>query len=54
MLVMFVVGVMNPLWMALLGMLALVEKTGVADTVGRIAGAILLVWAAALFIVSLR
>lgn len=54
MLVMFVVGVMNPLWMALLGMLALVEKTGAADRAGRIAGAILLVWAAALFIVSLR
>jgi len=52
MLVMFVVGVMNPFWMALLGMLALVEKTVASDTIGRLAGAILLVWAAALLVVS--
>lgn len=52
MLVMFSVGVMNIFWMALLGLFAVIEK----QTAGRLptwlAGTILLVWAAALLVVS--
>jgi len=52
MLVMFVVGMMNVFWMALLALFALVEKrtTGVLAT--RIAGAMLLVWSSALLVIS--
>ncbi len=52
MLVMFVVGIMNLFWMALIGLLAIVEKGEKSRTVSRIAGTILLVWAAALLVVS--
>ena len=52
MLVMFAVGIMNLFWMALIGLFAIVEKTGNGSAVGRLAGAILLVWAAALLVIS--
>ncbi|WP_428669352.1 DUF2182 domain-containing protein [Roseibium sp.] len=52
MLVMFAVGTMNLLWMALLAMLAIAEKAQAGHFVTRIAGAILLVWAAALLLLS--
>lgn len=48
MLVMLAVGVMNVFWMVLLGTFALVEKQVGGKMLGRLAGAILLVWAAAL------
>lgn len=48
MLVMFAVGTMNLLWMALLGLLAIVEKQETSRLPSRISGTILLVWAAAL------
>ena len=48
MLVMFVVGVMNPFWMVLLALFATVEKQLSGQLVGRAAGTILLVWAGAL------
>ena len=50
MLVMFAVGVMNPFWMALLGVFALFEKQMAGSIPSRVAGAILLVWAAALLL----
>jgi predicted metal-binding membrane protein len=53
MLVMFAVGVMNVFWMALIGLFTLVEKQTASRTPTRLAGAILLVWAAALLVVSL-
>ncbi len=53
MLVMFVVGLMNIFWMALAGVFAIVEKQGRGKTASRVAGAILLVWATALLVVSL-
>lgn len=53
MLVMFAVGLMNLFWMALLAVLAVVEKQLQSPWVTRIAGAILLVWAAALLVVSM-
>jgi len=48
MLVMLVVGVMNPLWMVLLALFALVEKQLPGKWASRAAGTILLVWAVAL------
>ena len=53
MLVMFAVGIMNLFWMALLGLFALLEKQVHGHISSRIAGAILLVWAGALLLVSL-
>jgi predicted metal-binding membrane protein len=52
MLVMFAVGVMNLFWMALLGLFAVVEKGEKGRAASRVAGAILLVWAGALLVVS--
>lgn len=52
MLVMFVVGTMNVFWMALMTLFALVEKRTAGFLPSRIAGAILLVWSAALLVVS--
>lgn len=54
MLVMFAVGVMNVFWMALIGLFTLIEKQATSRVPTRLAGAILLVWAAALLLVSLR
>lgn len=53
MLVMFAVGLMNVFWMALLGILTLVEKQVDSPVTSRIAGAILLVWSAALLLLSI-
>ncbi len=53
MLVMFCVGVMNLLWMTLIGLFSLVEKQVKGRFATWTAGAILLVWAAALLLVSL-
>ena len=53
MLVMFAVGVMNIFWMALIGVFTLIEKQTTGRLPTRLAGAILLVWAAALLVVSL-
>lgn len=53
MLVMFAVGVMNVFWMALIGVFTLIEKQTMGTLPTRLAGAILLVWAAALLLVSL-
>ncbi|BCG88460.1 hypothetical protein MesoLj113c_45700 [Mesorhizobium sp. 113-3-9] len=53
MLVMFAVGVMNIFWMALIGVFTLIEKQMTGSLPTRLAGAILLVWAAALLVVSL-
>lgn len=53
MLVMFVVGIMNIFWMALAGVFAVVEKQARGKAASRLAGAILLVWAAALLVISL-
>lgn len=53
MLVMFAVGIMNLFWMALLGLFALFEKQVNGRLPSRIAGAILLVWAGTLLLVSL-
>ena len=53
MLVMFAVGVMNIFWMALLALFTLVEKQTAGTLATRLAGAILLVWATALLLVSL-
>jgi predicted metal-binding membrane protein len=50
MLVMFAVGVMNIFWMALVGLFTIVEKQWTGRLPTRIAGALLLVWAAALLI----
>jgi predicted metal-binding membrane protein len=52
MLVMFAVGTMNIFWMALIGLFAVVEKQTSGRSATRLAGAILLVWAAALLVVS--
>lgn len=54
MLVMLAVGMMNLMWMALLAVLAVVEKVHTGQIVTRISGAILLVWAAALLLLSAR
>ncbi|RWC56670.1 DUF2182 domain-containing protein [Mesorhizobium sp.] len=53
MLVMFAVGIMNVFWMALIGLFTLIEKQTASRVPTRLAGAILLVWAAALLVVSL-
>jgi predicted metal-binding membrane protein len=53
MLVMFAVGVMNIFWMALTGLFAVIEKQWDSPIASRLAGAILLVWAALLTVVSL-
>ncbi|WP_201410000.1 DUF2182 domain-containing protein [Mesorhizobium sp. J8] len=52
MLVMFAVGAMNIFWMALIGLFTLIEKQTTGRVASRVAGAILLVWAAALLLVS--
>ncbi|MDX8512779.1 DUF2182 domain-containing protein [Mesorhizobium captivum] len=52
MLVMFAVGAMNIFWMALIGLFTLIEKQTTGRVASRMAGAILLVWAAALLLVS--
>ncbi|MDX8478588.1 DUF2182 domain-containing protein [Mesorhizobium sp. VK24D] len=52
MLVMFAVGAMNIFWMALIGLFTLIEKQTAGRMASRAAGAILLVWAAALLLVS--
>jgi len=52
MLVMFAVGLMNLFWMALIGLFTVVEKQLAGRLTSRLAGAILLVWAAALLVVS--
>jgi predicted metal-binding membrane protein len=53
MLVMFAVGLMNLFWMALLAVFATVEKLVGGPVPTRAAGAILLVWAAALLLLSI-
>lgn len=53
MLVMFAVGLMNVFWMALMALVALAERQLPGRAVGRAAGAILLVWAGGLLLVSL-
>lgn len=52
MLVMFAVGAMNIFWMALIGLFTLIEKQTQGRVASRVAGAILLVWGAALLLVS--
>jgi predicted metal-binding membrane protein len=52
MLVMFAAGLMNVFWMALLALFTTVEKQVDGRFPGRVAGAILLVWAAALLLIS--
>jgi predicted metal-binding membrane protein len=52
MLVMFAVGTMNVFWMVLIGLFALIEKQTTGRLPTRVAGAILLVWAVALLVVS--
>ncbi len=52
MLVMFAVGLMNIFWMALVAVFSLVEKQAGGLLATRLAGAILLVWATALPVVS--
>ncbi len=52
MLVMFAVGMMNMFWMALIGLFTLIEKQTAGRLPTRVAGAILLVWAVALLVVS--
>ena len=52
MLVMFAVGLMNVFWTALIALFTVVEKQLPGRLPSRIAGAILLVWAAALLLVS--
>jgi predicted metal-binding membrane protein len=53
MLVMFAVGTMNVFWMALLTLLAIVEKSKQARWVTNAIGVILLVWAAALMFIHI-
>jgi predicted metal-binding membrane protein len=52
MLVMFAVGLMNIFWMVLIALFTIVEKQVAGKVLARAAGAILLVWAAALLVVS--
>ena len=52
MLVMFAVGVMNVFWMALLAVVALAERQLPGKAVANAGGAILLVWAGVLLLVS--
>ncbi|MGY6709811.1 MAG: DUF2182 domain-containing protein [Rhizobiaceae bacterium] len=53
MLVMFAVGLMNVFWMALMALVAIGERQLPGRAVGKVAGAILLVWAGGLLLVSL-
>jgi predicted metal-binding membrane protein len=43
---------MNVFWMALIALFTLVEKQVTGLVAGRIAGAVLLVWSAALLVIS--
>lgn len=52
MLVMFVVGVMNIFWMALLTAFMVLEKLGSGKALSRIAGVILLVWGFSVLLVA--
>ena len=52
MLVMFAVGLMNVFWMALIGLFTMIEKSFAGRLPTVVAGAILLVWSAALLLVS--
>ena len=52
MLVMFVVGTMNIFWMALMALFTIVEKRTINPLATRVAGALLLVWALALLLIS--
>ncbi|OBQ96837.1 DUF2182 domain-containing protein [Mesorhizobium sp. AA23] len=52
MLVMFAVGATNIFWMALISLFALIEKQTAGRLASQVSGAILLVWAAALLLVS--
>jgi predicted metal-binding membrane protein len=52
MLVMFVVGTMNIFWMALMALFTIVEKRTISPLATRVAGALLLVWALALLLIS--
>lgn len=52
MLVMFVVGTMNIFWMALMALFTIVEKRTNYPLATRVAGALLLVWALALLLIS--
>ena len=52
MLVMFAVGAMNVFWMVLIAFFTLIEKQTASRLPTRLAGAILLVWATALLVVS--
>ncbi|MEX0344122.1 MAG: DUF2182 domain-containing protein [Rhizobiaceae bacterium] len=52
MLIMFVVGVMNIFWMALLTAFMVLEKLGSGKTLSRIAGVILLVWGFSVLLVA--
>jgi predicted metal-binding membrane protein len=52
MLVLFAVGLMNIFWMALIALFAVVENQLAGRLLTRAAGAILLVWAAALLLIS--
>ncbi len=48
----FVVGVMNLVWIAVLTLVVLIEKLSPAgETIGRIAGVLLLIWAVATLLV---
>ena len=48
---MFVAGTMNLFWMALIALFTLVEKQARGALTTRIAGAVLLVWSAALLVI---
>ncbi len=52
MLVMLAVGVMNVFWMALIGLFTLFEKQAKGPRASRLGGAILLVWAVLLLVIS--
>ncbi|MHA7882337.1 DUF2182 domain-containing protein [Nitratireductor rhodophyticola] len=52
MLVMLAVGLMNVFWMALLGVFTLAEKSGHSRVFTRVSGALLLVWALTLLVIS--
>lgn len=52
MLVMLAAGVMNVFWMALLAVFTVLEKTSRGSVLSHVAGAILLVWALALLLIS--
>lgn len=50
--VMFAVGVMNVVWIALLGALAVVEKVTTSDVVSRVIGVVLIAWGVGLLAAS--